>query len=285
MKEFSYIIDKVNSAEFESEPFKFIYIENFFNDEDFNAIISAEEINVPKFSSTEEMIDSLISRYDYEPQPFPGCVTDINKYLYWINTGNIKKGLKEQDLLEGFGIALRLQKYKTSILQRLVDFFNSTDWHKCIKDKFQKTKDTTVETAIQKYLTGYEISPHPDIRKKCLTYMININPSHQSETIDLHTYFLRLNDDKKWIYDYWKNNPSVDRCWVPWSWATPVFNQRKNNSITIFAPDNDTIHAVKLSYDHCQFQRTQFYGNLWYHKSQLQPGNWKLLEKIENESN
>lgn len=111
--------------------------------------------------------------------------------------------------------------------------------------------------------------------------MININPSDQSEKINLHTYFMSLNKNKEWIYDYWKNNTDIDRCWVPWSWATENFNQRKNNSITIFAPDNNTIHAVKLDYNHLKFQRTQFYGNLWYKKSKITPSNWKTLEQIE----
>ena len=282
MKQFTYLIDKIYKADILSKPFKFVYLENFFNDKHFSQIIQANQINTPEFENTEQMIDQLIHNYNYSPQPFPGCTTSIEQYLEWIETGQIIKGIKDnQDLLEGFGIALRLKKYHSTILEELIDFFNSVAFHDCLKEKFEKTDFTTVETAIQKYLTGYEISPHPDIRRKCLTYMININPSDQSEKIDLHTYFMSLNEDKKWIYDYWKNYTDIDRCWVPWAWATENFNQRKNNSITIFAPDNNTIHAVKLDYNHLKFQRTQFYGNLWYKKSKITPSNWKTLEQIE----
>lgn len=282
MKNFNYLIDKIYNANFLSEPFKFIYLENFFKEEHFNEIINARQIDTPDFKNSEQLINELIHQYKYYPQQFPGCVTDVNQYLKWIGTRQIQKGIKEnQELLEGFGLALRLKDYQSTILKELIDFFNSTEFHNCLKEKFEKTDFTTVETAIQKYLTGYEISPHPDIRRKCLTYMININPSDQSEKTNLHTYFMSLNEDKKWIYDYWKNNTNVDRCWIPWKWAKPVFNQRKNNSITIFAPDNNTIHAVKLDYDHCKFQRTQFYGNLWYSKYNFIHSNWKKLEKIE----
>jgi hypothetical protein len=43
--------------------------------------------------------------------------------------------------------------------------------------------------------------------------------------------------------------------------------QRKNNSIVIFSPGNDTVHAVKANYDHLAYQRTQLYGNLWFKES------------------
>lgn len=282
MKDFNYLLEKITLAPVMKDPFNFVYLENFFNEMHFAEITKASQVAVPEFTNTEQMINELLNTYEYAVQPFPGCITDISRYLQWLQTKKIHKGLKrDQDLLEGFGIALRLKQYQSPILKELIDFFNSTEFHDCIKEKFKKTDYTTVETAIQKYLTGYEISPHPDIRRKCLTYMININPTFESETVDLHTYFMSFREDKKWIYDFWKNNPKIDRCWVPWEWADQKFNQRKNNSITIFAPDNNTLHAVKLDYNHLKFQRTQFYGNLWYAKSNISPSNWKQLKEME----
>lgn len=283
MNNFQYLIDKINNATFINVPFKYLYIEEFFNEFHINEITRAKEISVPEFSSSEDMIDSLTTTYNYNPHPFPGCTTNIKNYLHWLHTGEIHKGIKkDQELLEGFGIALRLKSYKTAILEDLIEFFNSNEWHTCLKEKFEKTRATTVDTAIQKYLTGYEISPHPDIRRKCLTYMININSSLEAESLNLHTHFMELVENKKWIYKYWGDNLNVERCWIPWNWATAKFNQRKNNSITVFAPDNNTIHSVKLNYDHCKFQRTQFYGNLWYEKTSLISSNWKDLENMEH---
>ena len=283
MSNFQYLVDKINNASFINVPFKHIYLENFFNENHIAEIKQATEINVPKFSSSKDMIDTLSSTYNYDPHPFPGCTTNVKNYLHWLDSGEIHKGIKkDQELLEGFGIALRLESYKTTLLEELIDFFNSIEWHTCLKEKFEKTGHTKVDTAIQKYLTGYEISPHPDIRRKCLTYMININPSDESENLNLHTYFMELVENKKWIYRYWAENLDTERCWIPWDWASPCFNQKKNNSITVFAPTDDTIHAVKLNYDHCKFQRTQFYGNLWYSPTQLKPSSWKDLEQIGN---
>ena len=51
---------------------------------------------------------------------------------------------------------------------------------------------------------------------------------------------------------------------MPWSWCQTEFKTNINNSICIFAPSDDTLHAVKLRYDHLKFQRTQVYGNLWF---------------------
>lgn len=37
-----------------------------------------------------------------------------------------------------------------------------------------------------------------------------------------------------------------------------------NNSIIMFAPSNDTLHSVRLDYNHLPLQRTQIYGNLMF---------------------
>lgn len=286
MNRFYYLIDKINSSKFIEEPFKHLYIENFFKKEDFDEIISDHQISTSMFESTEELIFKLINEYSYKVQPFPGCTTNVKEYLEWVNTKKIIKGIeKDQDLIEGFGLVLRLNSYRSRVLADLINFLNSEEWHKCLTNKFQKYhKITSVDTAIQKYLTGYEISPHPDIRRKCLTYMININPFLNSENQNLHTHFLKFVDDKKWIYNFWENNEHIDRCWVPWSWAETVFKQEKNNSITVFSPDNNTLHAVKLNYNHNTYQRTQLYGNLWYSSSKLKKNHWSDLKKQETKN-
>jgi hypothetical protein len=279
-EEFNYIIEKIYSTPTTKMPFDVLYIEDFFSNEHFNQIINSKQISIDKQSSTEDLIDTLTTM-KYSPVSFPGCTTNIAEYLKMHNNPNPDKKYNNQ-LLEGFGISFRMQEYDNPFLARLVDFLNSDLFHDTIKYKFGKTNPTRVETAIQKYVSGYEISPHPDIRKKCLTYMININTTQQSEDLDIHTYFLTFKEDKKHLYDYWSNNPSVERCWVPWDWCDTVAKHTKNNSITMFAPADDSLHAVKLDYDHCQFQRTQIYGNLWYTKGRqsiTEKPQWQDLEK------
>jgi len=279
MAHFDYIIDKIHRADFVESPFKYLYIENFFNQEDFELITSDKQINLQKYNSTEELIEDIQSK-KYKPVPFPGCTTSVNEYLDWYNNSTTT-GFHNDDLLEGFGMSMRLRSYANEKIQELMNFLNSDTFHNVIKEKFGKTKKTIVETAIQKYLSGYEISPHPDIRTKCLTYMININTDTAlSEKLDLHTHFMSFKDSKSNIYDYWKDNTAVDRCWVPWDWCETNFQHVKNNSITMFAPDNNTLHAVKLKYDHKVIQRTQIYGNLWYDTKKGKSSSWKDLEQV-----
>ena len=123
------------------------------------------------------------------------CFID-SEYLKWYNNPDPSKKYT-YNLLEGFGISFRMQQYHNPFLERLIKFLNSDLFHDTIKYKFGKTNPTRVETAIQKYVSGYEISPHPDIRKKCLTYMININTDKLSEQLDIHTHFLYFKKDKE----------------------------------------------------------------------------------------
>lgn len=266
MLQFKYILEKINDSNFLDEPFKFIYIEDFLSDEHFNEIVCDPSIVFNRTRSTEDLI-KLLEFKDYSPVPFPGCTTNTREYIKWFNERNVASPSHTHGLIEGFGLAFRLKKYYNRTMKELIEFLNSDVFLNTLMKKFNKTGKTRVETAIQKYLTGYEISPHPDIRKKCLTYMLNINTTPQSEDADIHTHFCTFKDDYKFLYDHWRDNPKIDRCWVPWDWCETNFIQRKNNSITIFAPDNDTMHAVKLDYDHCDYQRTQVYGNLWYPSS------------------
>jgi hypothetical protein len=277
---FEYIIEKIKNTQLRQKPFPHLYIENFLSPEHFQRVIESAQIDIDLQNSTEDLISMLQSK-DYSPEPFPGCTTSIEHYLDWYNSPTSAQRY-ENDLLEGFGIAFRMRKYHDSFLEDLVDFLNSDDFHKTIKDKFQRTGNTRIETAIQKYLSGYEISPHPDIRKKCLTYMVNINTDDSTEQMDLHTHLMEFDHEHNHLYQFWRDNLTVDRCWVPWSWCETRFLHQKNNSIVMFAPDDDTLHAVKLDYDHLKLQRTQIYGNLWYRKGSVpaidRRPNWKQLD-------
>lgn len=273
---FNYLLNKITDTPLKTSPFEFLYIENFFSDDDFEEIVNDQQINQPVYKTNVDMINGVL-KAGYKPVPFPGCTTDVHEYLSQIES-NKKIKYHNDDILEGFGMSMRMQSYHSHTLQHLMHFLNTEEFKKVCMNKFGKTGAVTIETAIQKYLTGYEISPHPDIRKKCLTYMVNINP-HKDES--LGTHFMKFKDDKKLIQDYWENTPTVDRCWVPWDWCETEFKQEKNNSITMFAPSNNTIHAVKLDYDHKQYQRTQIYGNTWYKNARnLTRENWKVLKNL-----
>ncbi|HVJ18611.1 MAG TPA: hypothetical protein VM686_24490 [Polyangiaceae bacterium] len=260
MGEFGYLIEKIERAEFRQDPFRFVLIDDFLSREHFDQIVSLEQIRRPVAKSTEVLVSDLLNS-GYKVQHFPGCTTSVKDYLACYNS---KKWPTDKGLLEGYGLTFRMHEYRAPLLARLVEFLNTPEFQVALERKFGIERPCYVETAIQKYLHGYEISPHPDIRKKAATYMLNINTSAESEKVDIHTHLLTFRPERRYLYDFWRHNPEVDRCWVPWDWCETKLETRTNNSIVLFAPSDDTLHAVKLAYDHLAFQRTQVYGNLWY---------------------
>lgn len=276
MSRFSYLAEKILMSDFLDVPFKHLYIDNFFNEEDFTSIIACPEIATPTVETDEQLISELRS-LGYEIIAFPGCITNVDEYIKWHS--NKKSSVKFHTACEGFGMVLRLYEKKSQILSDLEEFLLSDEFNSAIADKFGLTMSSCkIDGGIQKYLDGYEISPHPDGRRKAATYMVNINPSKDSETADHHTHYLKFKKSKQYIYDFWANNPKYDRDWVPWDWCETVKQQNKNNSIVIFSPSNDTLHAVKTNYDHFKTQRTQLYGNLWYLESKTEFVFWEQLQ-------
>ncbi|MEW4568757.1 hypothetical protein AB1L88_12900 [Tautonia sp. JC769] len=260
---FGYLISKIREAEFQDVPFRHLIIENFLSNEHFDAIVSSDEIRVPPQPDDESLFDDLFSR-GYRIIGFPGCITDKDAYLEWHKSKSAQHG-RNNPACEGFGMTLRLIEPQTPMIQELKAFLEAEEFNKALAEKFELPFEKThADNGIQKYLDGYEISPHPDVRRKALTYMVNINPHPNADQLQHHTHYLKFTDRYNYVKEFWAGNPQIDRCWVPWPWCETVSEQRSNNSIVIFAPSNDTMHAVKANYNHLNGQRTQLYGNLWY---------------------
>jgi hypothetical protein len=258
---FNSLITKIKDADFTREPYRHIFIQDFIEPIYFDSIIYSDEILLSRSNNTEELA-GLIQEKGWEPIQFPGTTTNLEEYILWEN------GLQEDsnvDTCEGFGMVFRLKRPKTQILSDIQEFLQSDQFIEVLCDKFGlDNSNVYADTGIQKYLNGYEISPHPDVRSKALTFMVNINSSEKSETLDYHTKYMTFKSKYKYVQEFWKYNDRYDRCWVPWSWCETAFEQAVNNSIVIFSPSDNTLHAVKASYDHLETQRTQLYGNLWY---------------------
>jgi hypothetical protein len=263
--DFFYLIDKIRNAPFCDEPFRHIEIRQFLSPEHFEAVTSDRQVALPRVGTTEDLIQSL-DDHGYKIIPFPGCVTSSKEYLKWFNDGT---GRQIHGATESFGIAFRLSDPKSTVLSELNAFLVSDEMQAALIDKFGIERPVTIDAGLQKYLHGYEISPHPDIRRKALTWMLNINPGQDSEAAVIHTHYLRLKDSWSFVSEFWKGNGDLDRDWLPWDWCETVKQQTDNNSIIIFSPSNDTLHAVKADYDHLKFQRTQMYGNLWYEENKI----------------
>ena len=266
-------------------PFQQFNIFNFFSEEHFEKIMSDKQIFRSEFKNVEEMIDDLIEQ-GYGPQPFPGCITSIKDYINFINDpqSSFDRGLIEgygKEIIEGYGLTMRLKRYDSEFLSDLVDFFGGENFISCITSKFGVTGELDIETAIQKNLHGYEISPHCDTRKKALTYMANIYTSSEAEAASIHTHLLKFKPHRQHLYDFWRYNSDIDTCWVPWDWCDTVKETKSNNSIIIFKPDFNTLHAVKLNYDHLKYQRNQIYGNLWYKENRhAYAGDYNMIDLI-----
>ena len=265
---FDYLIDKIKDAAFSAEPFKHVTIENFFEPKHFDLIVSDPQIKCREFSDNRDLVDGLIAQ-GYGPQPFPGCVTNVDQYLKYLEnpSKNFSKSHIQgygRGVIEGYGMTMRMKEIRSSFLIDLDQFLNSERFLNALKEKFDVVESVRVETAYQKNLSGYEISPHPDTRNKALTYMVNIYTDPVATELDIHTRLMRFKNTYNYLYSFWEHNLDVDPRWVPWDWCEETLQTRVNNSITIFRPSYDTLHAVKLDYNHCVMQRNQIYGNLWY---------------------
>jgi len=280
MSEFSYLSDKILNAEFDYSPFKHVLIEDYLSEKHLNIVLSEEQIHFDEVYTTEELIDNLFA-YGYVIQNFPGCSTDVKEYLRHYKSDSFPSQRKGNPV-ESFGMTFRLNRYDNPFIQEITEYFNSSEFKNAMVEKFEIGFETRIITAVQKNLSHYEISPHPDVREKGLTYLLNINKDDSISDYPIHTHLLEFKDEWKFIKDYWKTNLSKNRCWVPWDWCNTVKNTTKNNSIVLFSPNVDTLHAVKLYYDHKKFQRTQFYGNLMGVGSIVPQMNYKELIEIKN---
>ena len=280
MNEFSYLSEKILKSEFEYIPFKHILIEDFLSEEHFQKVINDPQIHWDVNKNTEELVNTLFQN-GYEVQKFPGCITDPYEYIQRYNTNDFPKGRKGNPV-ESFGITFRLGKYDNPFIDRLVTYLNSSEFKLALINKFDIKFKTRIITAIQKNLSHYEISPHPDVREKALTYLLNINKDSSVDDENVHTHLLEFKDDWKFIPEYWRTNLSKNRCWIPWEWCNSKKVCSKNNSIVLFAPNIDTLHAIKMEYDHTKFQRTQLYGNLMGVGDIVPQMNWKELKDMKN---
>ena len=223
---------------------------------------------MPESRNDKQLFETLFEHH-YKIINFPGCIVDKDKYIDWHKKKGVI-GAHNNTACEGFGVTLRLTQAKDDFLKRLKSFIEGERFNRALAEKFGIDYEAVnVDGGIQKYLDGYEISPHPDIRKKALTFMVNINPASDSEKSDHHTHYLEFDKAHQYVQRLWEGNPHIDRCWVPWDWCRSVSQQRENNNIVIFSPSNNTMHGVKANYNHLRYQRTQLYGNLWYHESNV----------------
>lgn len=277
--EYAYILEKINTAEFIEEPYLHIEIENIFNEKHKKELIKDKQIFFDSHSNLDDLFDTLKSN-NYVPVPFPGATTKKEFYVKHLTEKYNNKGITDS-----IGMVFRLKKELNSRTKKLITFLNSEAFKHVLLNKFnidKSNKTFRFFTGIQKYLTNYQIPPHPDIKNKCIAYLININDP-RAEKIDTHTHIMKLKDDYKSVTEYWNKNPNIERTWLPWEWCETVKKTNKNFSMLIFPPSSSSFHAVKFNYNHLPFQRTQLYGNIFYDdKITYEPMDWLKLKNVLN---
>lgn len=251
MNRFNYILEKIKNAEIVAYPYMHIEISDLLNEEDLELILKDKQVHFPKVSSIDSLYDTLIK----------------NKYSALSGAGVTESFSEYKDMLENdkgiLGMGFHLVEPESLIIKELVSFFRSNLFHECLRAKFSLTRKTRLYSDLRKYLSRYQISPHPDVRVKAATFLLNIN-APEASSYDIHTKMMVFKDEYKYKYEEWQQNKSKEREWVPWEWCREHKSISRNNSIIIFSPNDFTLHAVKLDYPHLEFQRTQIYGNLWY---------------------
>ena len=260
--EYEYILEKIMKAEFINIPFPHLDIKDFLSNKHLDLILNDKQIHFEVMNNHDELKDKLIDN-GWDIQKFPGCITNWDDYKKYLNS--LEDGTKKD--IHNVGVTFRLNRYKNKKVEELINFMNSDRFHNTLKKKFNIKEKTTIISAIQKNLNGYEISPHPDVRAKCLTYLLNVN-NKEIEELDCHTHLLEFKNQYKYIQEEWRNNQEKERHWVKWDYCNTIKTMNKNNSMVLFHPADDppTLHAIRLKYDHLKYQRTQIYGNLMYVK-------------------
>ena len=263
---FDYVLEKLDNAAIDNAPFPHIYLDDLLTPDHFQALVGSEDVALPESRDVHEFLDRL-ELAGYAPIEFPGCTNKPDEYIAWLESGDSPRGLHAA--CEGLGMALRCTSPRSEVVQDLDAFFRSDELTTLLARKFGITRRVTVDAGLQKYLNGYEISPHPDIRQKALTWLFNANPGGDTESLSYHTHYMAFKEQWDFIRRFWRDTPHADTCWVPWEWCETRKRHTANNSIVVFAPRYDTLHGVKANYDHLRSQRTQFYGNLWYRPTTL----------------
>jgi hypothetical protein len=277
---FDYLIDRVRTAPLRQDPFTHLYIEDLLRPEHLGAVAAAPDIHISPQINDRALLEELEAT-GYRAIDFPGCITDGAAYRQWRRGGGTA-GVDADSFSGEFGMVFRLMEPQTTVVRELLATLSSDRFLAALSDRFDVTaRDCAHDGGIQKYLDGYQISPHPDIRRKALTWMANINPGPNAAEQAFHTRYMRLKPAFAYIQSFWEGNPEVDRGHLPWHVAETVWEHRANNSMVVFAPGDKTLHAVRAWYDHLSSQRTQIYGNLWYRNRAIDlNADWDALRIV-----
>ena len=231
-----YIIKKIENAEIIVKPFPHIIIHNFIEDHDLKNII--ENIEIDNLNEIEKK---------YKKVHYPGAKL-INEEITNRPTGiGLVYSLKDEYLNNNIELntILSSKDFKQVLFKKLNISKNIDGWN-----VYQINKD----------LNGYEISPHPDITGKVITYQINLSNTNILDNYELGTKFHTIKPEcLKFIKELSKKKT---RPWGKWEWFDKGKSiPYKQNTFMAFAPSDISYHSVKLeNYPQEKYQRTMLRG-------------------------
>lgn len=284
---FEYLLKKVRSATVRVFPFPHLRIDDFFDSRHFRELQTSPEINLGPMGSNSDL-RRRAGQVGYVPIKFPGAFHDWGEYQMDQSRRAQGEGedLGKNLASESRGLVLRLAGPSSRCMQDLNFFMESGELQRevCIKLGVEMGNGL-VDGGIQKYLDGYEIPPHPDVRQKLLTLLLPLHPSTFGMSVDqvsLGTQLLKFRQKYEVVSEFWEQHELFDRCWCPWSWCETVEVHHQANSLLAFSPSNKSLHGVKARYDHLSWQRTHLYSNVWHKESpcERQPQHDEILSLV-----
>lgn len=261
---FDYLLQKIRNAPIRLEPYPHIIIPNFFNQDDYNALLSSQlamvkpdgktsQLTLPQVSNRDELRIEL-DRHGWQPISYPGAI----------------EGATGDDLLSrptGSGLVYKLTNKQadgpTGIRTLLHKFLVGKDSQVAdtLLSKFGKEPGSGWNVyEYNKDLNGYEISPHPDVSGKLITYQVNLAEDDRLAEYNLATRLLSIKPEHQADID--RLAAERERPWGLWKWFNEVATVPfVGNTFFAFAPADNTYHAVKLEeYPETEQQRTMIRG-------------------------
>ena len=232
----NYILKKIEDAVIIEKPFPHIIIPNLLEDDNLTNII--DNIEIDNLNEIEKK---------YTKVHYPGAKSTNEKLT------NRPTGI-------GLVYALKEEYSKNNI--ELNTILTSKDFKEVLFKKFKipTNIDGWNVFQINKDLNGYEISPHPDITGKVITYQINLSNMDTLDNYDLGTKLHRIKPE---CLKYIKEISSIKkRPWGKWEWFDEGISiPYKQNTFMAFAPSDISYHSVKLeNYPQEKCQRTMLRG-------------------------
>ncbi|HZX76876.1 hypothetical protein [Lysobacter sp.] len=87
---FEYLLQKIKTAEFDTEPFPHLYIRNFLSDQHFAQVTAAPDIALRARDSDDQLFDELFGA-GYKIIDFPGCISNKDTYVRWHRNKSAKQ--------------------------------------------------------------------------------------------------------------------------------------------------------------------------------------------------